>query len=84
MSSPTPTPRRLLFLLSSARENGNAEQLARKAAEALPPGTRVEWVKLEALQGEPFREPEFFQALLRIWLGPVPADWKLKDSLLGR
>lgn len=35
-------------------------------------------------QGEPFREPEFFNALMRIWLGPVPADWKLKDSLLGR
>ena len=35
-------------------------------------------------QGEPFKEPEFFNALMRIWLGPVPADWKLKDSLLGR
>jgi hypothetical protein len=35
-------------------------------------------------QGEPFREPEFFAALLRIWLGPHPADWKLKDALLGR
>ncbi|RYY77500.1 MAG: hypothetical protein EOO24_44980 [Comamonadaceae bacterium] len=35
-------------------------------------------------QGEPFREPEFYDALLRIWLGPNPADWKLKDSLLGR
>lgn len=35
-------------------------------------------------QGEPFKEPEFFNALLRIWLGPVPADWKLKDSLLGK
>jgi hypothetical protein len=35
-------------------------------------------------QGEPFREPEFFNAILRIWLGPTPADWKLKDSLLGR
>jgi hypothetical protein len=35
-------------------------------------------------QGEPFKEPEFFNALLRIWLGPVPADWKLKDALLGR
>jgi hypothetical protein len=35
-------------------------------------------------QGEPFREPEFFTALLRIWLGPHPADWKLKDALLGR
>lgn len=35
-------------------------------------------------QGEPFREPEFFDALLRIWLGPQPADWKLKESLLGK
>ena len=34
-------------------------------------------------QGEPFKEQEFFNAILRIWLGPVPADWKLKDALLG-
>lgn len=35
-------------------------------------------------QGEPFREPEFFQALLRIWLGKQPADWRLKEALLGK
>ena len=35
-------------------------------------------------QGEPFKEPEFFNALMRIWLGPVPADWRLKDNLLGK
>lgn len=35
-------------------------------------------------QGEPFKEPEFFNALMRIWLGPHPADWKLKDALLGK
>jgi hypothetical protein len=35
-------------------------------------------------QGEPFKEPEFFNALLGIWLGPQPADWKLKDALLGK
>lgn len=34
-------------------------------------------------QGEPFKEPEFFAALMSIWLGPVPADYKLKDALLG-
>jgi Chalcone isomerase-like len=34
--------------------------------------------------GEPFKEPEFFNALTRIWLGPNPADWKLKDALLGK
>ncbi|MGH8857241.1 MAG: chalcone isomerase family protein, partial [Polaromonas sp.] len=35
-------------------------------------------------QGEAFKEPEFFNALMRIWLGPQPADWKLKDVLLGK
>lgn len=35
-------------------------------------------------QGEAFKEPEFFIALMRIWLGPNPADWKLKDALLGK
>lgn len=34
------------------------------------------------VQGEPFKEAEFFKALMSIWLGPVPADWKLKDALL--
>ena len=35
-------------------------------------------------QGEPFKDPEFFNALLGIWLGNAPADWKLKDALLGK
>jgi Chalcone isomerase-like len=35
-------------------------------------------------QGEPFKEQEFFTALLRIWLGPVPADYKLKEALLAK
>lgn len=35
-------------------------------------------------QGEPIREPEFFNALMRIWLGPNPADAQLKDALLGQ
>ncbi|MFG6467395.1 chalcone isomerase family protein [Roseateles sp. BYS87W] len=32
---------------------------------------------------EPIKEPEFFSALLRIWLGDKPADDGLKDALLG-
>ena len=36
------------------------------------------------VQGEPFKEPEFFNALLGIWLGNLPADFKLKDALLGK
>jgi hypothetical protein len=35
-------------------------------------------------QGEPFKEPEFYHAMMGIWLGKLPADWKLKDALLGR
>jgi len=35
-------------------------------------------------QGEPIKEQAFFNALMRIWLGPSPADWKLKDDLLGK
>jgi len=34
------------------------------------------------VQGAPFKEPEFFAALLSIWLGRVPADWQLKNALL--
>ena len=48
------------------------------------PGTgAVITVKGQA-QGEPFKEPAFFQALLSIWLGEHPADWKLKEALLGQ
>ena len=32
---------------------------------------------------EPFKEPEFFTALMKIWFGPQPADAGLRDSLLG-
>ena len=35
-------------------------------------------------QNEPFKEPEFYTALMRIWLGPSPADWRLKEQLLGK
>jgi hypothetical protein len=35
-------------------------------------------------QGEPVREPEFFNALLSIWLGANPADDGLKAALLGQ
>lgn len=34
-------------------------------------------------QGEPFKEPEFFKAIMSIWFGENPADWKLKDAMLG-
>jgi hypothetical protein len=48
------------------------------------PGTGAVLTVKGKSQGEPFKEPEFFTALLRIWLGPVPADDKLKEALLGK
>ena len=38
--------RRFLFVLGSARLNGNTELLARRAAEQLPPGVEQEWIRL--------------------------------------
>ncbi len=32
----------------------------------------------------PIKEPEFFSALMHIWLGRLPADAQLKDALLGK
>jgi Chalcone isomerase-like len=34
--------------------------------------------------GEPIKEPEFFSALMKIWLGKSPADSQLKNALLGK
>jgi hypothetical protein len=48
------------------------------------PGTGTVLTVKGAVQGEPFREPEFFNALMRIWLGKKPADFRLKEALLGK
>ena len=48
------------------------------------PGTGTVITVKGKQQGEAFKEPEFFSALMRIWLGNNPADWKLKDALLAR
>jgi hypothetical protein len=48
------------------------------------PGTGMTITVKGKVQSEPFKEVEFFNALIRIWLGPHPADDKLKDALLGK
>jgi hypothetical protein len=48
------------------------------------PGTGTVITVKGQQQGDPFKEPEFFNALLGIWLGNQPADWKLKEALLGK
>lgn len=48
------------------------------------PGTGTVITVKGVPQGDPIKEQAFFNALLRIWLGPSPADYKLKDALLGK
>lgn len=48
------------------------------------PGTGMVITAKGKVQGEPFKEPEFFKAIMSIWFGPVPADFKLKDAMLGK
>jgi hypothetical protein len=48
------------------------------------PGTGTLITVKGKVEGEPFKEPEFYDALMRIWLGPKPADFLLKDALLGK
>ena len=35
-------------------------------------------------QGDPMKGADLFNALIRAWLGPKPADLNLKDALLGK
>jgi hypothetical protein len=46
------------------------------------PGTGLVITGKGKVQGEPFKEPEFFTGLMAIWFGASPGDWKLKDAML--
>jgi len=47
------------------------------------PGTGTVVYVNGKVQGEPIKEAEFYNVLLKIWLGKSPADEQLKDALLG-
>lgn len=47
------------------------------------PGTGMVVTAKGKVQGEPFKEPEFFKAMMSIWFGNSPADFGLKDAMLG-
>ena len=48
--------RRFLFVLGSARAEGNSELLARRAAEQLPPDVEQEWIDLTELPVPDFED----------------------------
>lgn len=47
------------------------------------PGTGMVASFKGQVQGEPFKHPEFFNTIMKIWLGSAPPDSALKDALLG-
>lgn len=47
------------------------------------PGKGTTFYILDKPQGAAIGDAEFFAMILRIWLGPVPADFMLKDALLN-
>jgi Chalcone isomerase-like len=47
------------------------------------PGTGTTILINDRQEFGPVAEPEFFSALIKIWLGNAPADFKLKEALLG-
>ena len=47
------------------------------------PGTGMVVTAKGKVQGEPFKEPEFYKAIMSIWFGPSPADFKLKEAMLS-
>ncbi|MGK4581951.1 flavodoxin family protein [Kitasatospora sp. HPMI-4] len=54
--STDPTTRRFLFVLGSSRRDGNAELLARLAAEQLPAEVRQRWIRLDDLDLPAFED----------------------------
>ena len=64
-----------------------------KANRVLRPGEimTLDWVPVSGLviylggklQGEPYRQPEFFRAAMGVRMGDAPADARLKQALLG-
>lgn len=71
---------RLADMFAAKKRLGPGEHFS---VEWLPGrGTQI-YVNGQA-QGEPIKEPEFFGAMMRIWLGPKPADEQLKALLLGQ
>lgn len=65
-----------IFAANKAFQPGDTSALEWDPAKGL-----TIWAKGK-IQAEPFQDPAFFRALMSIWFGGTPADWKLKDAML--
>lgn len=78
---PEPTAdRHFVFLLASARRGGNTEQLARIAAESLPPNVKQQWVFLRDLALPPFED---FRHTEPGYAAPVGSERTIYDATLA-
>ena len=71
---------RMSDIFSSHKKLGAGESFAVEWV----PGTGTVILVNGKPEGQPIREPEFYSALMKIWLGKSPADQQLKDALLGK
>ncbi|GHH89651.1 flavodoxin family protein [Streptomyces capillispiralis] len=72
--------RRFLFVLGSARSDGNTELLARRAAEQLPPAVEQQWIDLTAHPLPDFEDLRHDSDHVRPTEGPVA---RLLDATLA-
>lgn len=75
--------------LSSARLievfSGRSKMLPGESfAMEFVPGKGTTFYILGKPQGDPVGDDDFFQMVLRIWVGNSPADYMLRDALLGQ
>lgn len=65
-----------LFSIKTKMVNGD------KFSIEYTPGKGTHFYMDGVVQGEPLGDEEFFRIILKIWLGDIPADIRLKDALL--
>jgi multimeric flavodoxin WrbA len=84
MSDPVvslPRGRRFLFLLASARRQGNSESLARQAAANLPLAVGQDWLRLGDLTVPPFIDRRHESSGTYVW--PSGDERRLLDATLN-
>ena len=89
MSDNSPTEKVQRHALASARLievfSGRSKMMPGESfAMEFVPGKGTTFYILGKAQGEPVGDDEFFQMVLKIWVGESPADHQLRDALLGQ
>jgi hypothetical protein len=76
----TPATMRLIEIFSGKAKLVNGDTFAMEFV----PGKGTQFIITGQPQGEPVGDDEFFQMVLKIWVGKSPADVGLRDALLGQ